>query len=107
MLQYGGVYKSSEEEIRTKSLVKVLSDNLDAVVLDLSGCNMSDMLYYVSNGYPVMAMTEGGGAVIIIGYDSKNTILYDPKDDSVYKLGMNDSKNMFEKAGNRFVTYVM
>ncbi len=107
MLQYGGVYKSSEEEIRTKSLVKVLSDNLDAVVLDLSGCNMSDMLYYVSNGYPVMAMTEGGGAVIIIGYDSKNTILYDPKEDSVYKLGMNDSKNMFEKAGNRFVTYVM
>ncbi len=107
MLQYGGVYKSSEEEIRTKSLVKVLSDNLDADVLDLSGCNLADMLYYVSNGYPVMAMTEDGGAVIIIGYDSKNTILYDPKDDTVYKLGMNDSKNMFEKAGNRFVTYVM
>ncbi len=107
MLQYGGVYKSSEEEIRTKSLVKVLSDNLDAVVLDLSGCNLSDMLYYVSNGYPVMAMTEGGGAVIIMGYDSKNTILYDPKEERVYKMGMNDSKNMFEKAGNRFVTYVM
>ncbi len=106
MLQYGGVYKSSEEEIRTKSLVKVLSDNLDAVVLDLSGCNLSDMLYYVSNGYPVMAMTEGGGAVIITGYDSKNTVLYDPKEETVYKLGMNDSKNMFEKAGNRFVTYV-
>ncbi len=106
MLQYGGVYKSSEEEIRTKSLVKVLSDNLDAVVLDLSGCNLSDMLYYVSKDYPVMAMTEGGGAVIIMGYDSKNTILYDPKEETVYKMGMNDSKNMFERAGNRFVTYV-
>ena len=53
-----------------------------------------------------MAMTEGGGAVIITGYDSKNTVLYDPKEETVYKLGMNDSKNMFEKAGNRFVTYV-
>ena len=106
MLQSGGVYKSAGEEIRTKSLVKVLSDNLEADVLDLSGCSLSDMLYYISRGYPVMAMTGEGDAVIIVGYDSKNTILYDPNKDSVYKYGMNDSKNMFEQAGNRFVTYV-
>ena len=106
MLQSGGVYKSAEEEIRTKSLVKVLSDNLDADVLDLSGCSLSDVLYYISRGYPVMAMIGEGDAVIIIGYDSKNTILYDPSKESVYKYGMNDSKNLFEKAGNRFVTYV-
>ena len=106
MLKSGGVYKSAEEEIRTKSLVKVLSDNLDADVLDLSGCNLSDMLYYVSRGYPVMAMTGEGNAVIIMGYDAKNTILYDPKEERVYKFGLNDSKNMFERAGNRFVTYV-
>lgn len=106
MLQSGGVYKSSEEEIRTKSLVRVLSDNLDADVLDLSGCELSDMLYYVSNGYPVMAMTGEGNAVIIMGYDSKNTILYDPKEERVHKLGLVDSGNMFERAGNRFVTYV-
>ncbi len=107
MLQSGGVYKSSEEEIRTKSLVRVLSDNMDADVLDLSGCSLSDVLYYVSNGTPVMAMTGEGNAVIIMGYDSKNTILYDPKQERVYKFGMNDSKYLFEKAGNRFITYVM
>ena len=106
MLQAGGVYKSAGDEIRTKSLVKVLSDNLDADVLDLSGCTLSDVLYYVSQGYPVMAMTGGGDAVIIMGYDAKNTILYDPASESVYKLGLNDSKNLFERAQNRFVTYV-
>ncbi len=106
MLQSGGVYKSSEEEIRTKSIVRVLSDNLDADVLDLSGCSLSDVLYYVSKEYPVMAMTGSGSAVIITGYDAKNTILYDPKEDRVYKYGMNDSKALFEKAGNRFITYV-
>ncbi len=106
MLQSGGVYKSSEEEIRRKSLVRVLSDNLDAEVLDLSGASLSDVLYYISRGYPVMAMTGQGSAVIITGYDSKNTILYDPGEDRVYKLGMNDSKELFEKAGNRFVTYI-
>ena len=106
MLKSGGVYKSTEEEVRTKSLVRVLSDNLDADVLDLSGCSLSDILYYVSKGTPVMAMTGEGGAVIIIGYDSKNTILYDPNEERVYKYGMNDSKSMFERAGNRFITYV-
>lgn len=106
MLKSGGVYKSSREEVRTKSLVRVLADNLDADILDLSGCSLSDILYYISGGYPVMAMTGGGGAVIIIGYDAKNTVLYDPKNETVYKMGMNDSKSMFEKAGNRFITYV-
>ena len=106
MLKSGGVYMSTEEEVRTKSLVKVLSDNLDADVLDLSGCSLSDILYYVSKGTPVMALTGEGGAVIIIGYDGKNTILYDPNEERVYKYGMNDSKNMFERAGNRFITYV-
>ena len=106
MLQSGGVYKSSEEELRRKSLVKVLSDNLEADVLDLSGVALSDVLYYISRGYPVMAMTGQGSAVIITGYDSKNTILYDPKEERVYKLGLNDSKELFEKAGNRFVTYI-
>ena len=105
MLQSAGVYKSSEEELRTKSIVRVLSDNLDADVLDLSGCSLSDVLYYPSNGTPVMAMTGDGGAVIIMGYDSKNTILYDPVQEKVYKYGMNDSKNLFEHAGNRYITY--
>ena len=95
-----------EEEIRTKSLVRVLSDNLDADVLDLSGCSLSDVLYYPSSGTPVMAMTGEGNAVIIMGYDAKNTILYDPREDRVYKLGMNDSALMFERAGNRFITYI-
>ncbi len=106
MLQSGGVYKSAEEEIRTKSLVRVLSDNLNADVLDLSGCSLSDVLYYPSSQIPVMAMTGEGNAVIIMGYDAKNTILYDPREERVYKLGMNDSANMFERSGNRFITYI-
>ena len=106
MLKYGGVYKSTEDEIRTKSIVRVLSDNLDADVLDLSGCSLDDVLYYVSHGTPVMAMTGEGKAVVIIGYDAKNTILYDPSQERVYKMGMNDSGNTFERAGNRFITYV-
>ncbi len=105
MLQAGGVYKSTQEEVRTKSLVRVLADNLDADVLDLSGCSMSDVLYYPSKGYPVMAMTDDS-ALMIIGYDGKNTILYDPNEERSYKMGLNDSEKMFENAGNRFISFV-
>ena len=106
MLQSGGVYKSSEDEIGRKSLVSVLQDNLEADVLDLSGVSLTDVLYYVSRGYPVMAMTGQDTAVIITGYDSRNTVIYDPKLGGTYKLGLNDSKELFERAGNRFITYI-
>ena len=105
MLRSGGVYKSSEDEIRTKSLVKVLSDNMDADVLDLSGCRLEDMLYYISCGTPVMALTGDRSAVIITGYEGKTVVIYDPEEETVKKMGIYECANMFERAGNRFITY--
>ena len=106
MLRSGGVYKSSEDEIRTKSLVKVLSDNMpDVDVLDLTGCKLEDMLYYVSCGTPVMALTGDRSAVIITGYEGKTVVIYDPEAEIVKKMGIYECSNMFERAGNRFITY--
>ena len=106
MLKADGVYKNTEKELMSKSLTKVLESNLDADVVDLTGCSLQDALYYVSRGYPVMAMTGRNTAVIIVGYDSKNTVLFDPVKNSIYKMGLNDSIGMFEKAGNQYISYV-
>lgn len=106
MLKADGVYKNTEKELMTKSLTEVLASNLDADVVDLSGCSLSDALYYVSRGYPVMAMSGRNESVVIIGYDEKNTILFDPVMNSIYKKGLNDSAAMFEKAGNQYISYV-
>ena len=106
MLKCDGIYKDTYAQLREKSVIDVLKDNLDANVLELSGCNLSAVLYYVSKGYPVMAIKGSGQAILIVGYDAKNTIIYDPVLGGVTKMGMNDSERLFEENGNRFITYI-
>lgn len=77
----------------------------DAVVLDLTGCTVDEILYYVSNGYPVFAMTGSNDAVLVVGYDANNVVLYDPAMGQTYKRTIADADEMFFNAGNIFFTY--
>jgi hypothetical protein len=70
----------------------------------LPGCSLSSTLYYVSNGMPVVALTETGGAVLIVGYDTQNILYYEPGKTGLTKAGMKDSITAFERAGNLFFT---
>ena len=47
-----------------------------------------------------------GTSVVIVGYDEYNTWLYDPVKKETYPYGMNDSTDLFQKAGNVFITYI-
>ena len=58
--------------------IKKLSKNLGKQVLDLTGCTLDSVLYYVSEGTPVLAKTADG-VVIIAGYDQYNTNLLKPR----------------------------
>lgn len=108
MLKSQGVYVDSSSMLMRMSVTDVLSQNVpkDTDVLELTGCNLDAVLYYVSRGYPVMALTGRGNAVLIIGYDTKNTIQYDPVTNQVQKMGLMDSAALFESNGNRFITYI-
>ena len=83
-----------------KSLKKV------GTVIDLSGCSLDSVLYEVSAQRPVIAKTGTNTSVVIVGYDEYNTYLYDPVKKETYPYGMNDSTDLFQKAGNVFITYV-
>lgn len=73
--------------------------------VDLSGCTLDEVLYFVSHGRPVIALTQNG-PVTIVGYDEYNTYLVNPGETEWYYAGLNDSTEMFEKAGNVFVGYL-
>lgn len=75
-------------------------------VLNLTGCPLESVLYMVGKGYPVIARTSDTETVVIVGYDSLNTILYYPDRQEQGYYGMNDSTALFEAAGNVFVTYM-
>lgn len=82
---------------------EILEQHADGRVLDLSGCSVSMVLYYVSQGYPVLALESSTQAELITGYDPQNIILTDPLTGEAYKKGMNDSTQMFDELGNLFV----
>lgn len=83
-----------------------LEDALGKKVIDLTGCTLEEVLYFVSNKRPVLAWT-GTESVIITGYDDYgNLILLKPGETETYFGGPQDCKTMFEEAGNRFVTYL-
>jgi hypothetical protein len=67
---------------------------------------LDDVLYYVSEGRLVIAMTNGTDAVLIYAYDTFNISVVDPKFGRTDKIGLQDSKKMFEKAGNIFISYL-
>ena len=87
---------------------KVLKKKLrkTGTVIDLSGCSLDSVLYEVSAQRPVIAKTGDNTSVVIVGYDEYNTYLYDPVKKETYPYGMNDSTDLFQKAGNIFITYI-
>lgn len=108
MLAYEGISRNSQYLLEQgKNVFTILQESLDEVqVLDLSGCSLDAVLYYVNQDIPVLVMLEDGSAVLLIGFNEMNTVVMNPETGTVYKVGMNDSREWFEENGNRFITYV-
>ena len=108
ILAYEGVVRNSEYMLRRgDSVLSILEESLeDAKILDLTGCTLDAVLYYVNRDIPVLAMMQDGSAVLLVGFNEKNTVVMNPETGSVYKVGMNDSTEWFEQNGNHFITYI-
>lgn len=108
MLEKEGINISVSALIKEGATPKeVLTNTMkDATVLDLTGCGVDETLYYVNRGTPVFAMTGSDTAVLIVGYDANNVILFDPATLATSKMGMNDADTLFRNAGNVFFTYL-
>ncbi len=108
ILKLEGIVRNTEYLLQEgESVADILSSNLeDARILDLTGCSLDAVLYYVNMDFPVLATLRDGNAVLIIGFNQYNIVLMDPVKGSVYKAGMNDSAEWFRENGNCFVTYL-
>lgn len=109
MLRLQGVSRNTEIMLnRGESVYDILNSNLsNAYILNLTGCTMDMMLYYVNQDIPVLAYMNDGTALLIIGFNEQNIVLFDPTEGTIYKKGMNDSREMFAENGNRFMTYAL
>lgn len=108
IFRFEGLVRNSEYLMEQgKTVLDVLEENLDdAEILDMTGCSLDAMLYYVNKDIPVLALLENGEAVLITGFNEYNVVIMEPASGSLYKKGMNDSAEWFEENGNCFITYI-
>ena len=107
LLSFENNYLDTTQELASgRTPYEILSEHLDGKVLDLSGCSVTMVLYYVSQGYPVLALEGGDTAELITGYDPQNVVFMNPLTGETYRRGMNDSTQLFEELGNLFVVCI-
>lgn len=75
-------------------------------VVNLKGCTLDEVLYFVSGGKPVVAMTSGGAYVVITEYTESTVTFINPANGKKETKGIAAMTKEFEAAGNTFVSYV-
>ncbi len=107
MLEYEGISRNTQVLLdRGEDVIQILEENLmGASILDLKGCGLDTVLYYVNMDIPVLALLEDGSAVLLVGFNEYNTGILNPLTGTIEKMGMNDSAELLEENGNQFITY--
>ena len=108
ILRFEGITRNSAQLLeRGQTVMDILQENLeDAQILDLTGCSLDAVLYYVNQDIPVLVMLDNGESVLVTGFNEYNVVIMQPSTGSLYKKGMNDSAQWFAENGNQFMTYV-
>lgn len=88
-----------------KSVRDILNEALPGKALDLTGCSLQQVLYYISQGHPVIVLTGETTADLMVGYDNYNITFYDPLDGTYYKKGRNDTAAYLEETGGYMFSY--
>ena len=108
ILSYEGYSRDAQTLLdQDYSAVEILEEAMPgAEILELQGCSLDSVLYYVNQDIPVLFIGDDGEAVLIVGFNDLNTVWMNPENGRVYKVGMNDSKEFFEENGNNFIAYL-
>lgn len=108
ILSYEGYSRDAQTLLdQDYSAVEILEEAMPgAEILELQGCSLDSVLYYVNQDIPVLFIGDDGEAVLIVGFNDLNTVWMNPANGRVYKVGMNDSKEFFEENGNNFIAYL-
>lgn len=86
---------------------EILESSLeDKMVLDLTGCTVEELIFYVSRQSPVFALTGNNQAVLITGYNSSSIYYYHPDTGRTESMEYEEADQWFADAGSIFFTYL-
>ena len=88
-----------------KSIYEMLASYMPETI-NLKGCTLEQVLYFVSNNKAVAVSTGTGKAVVISGYTSSQLYLFNPEKNKEVKVSRSEYEKIFKQAGNQFVSYM-
>jgi hypothetical protein len=74
--------------------------------MDLSGCELSQILYVVNQGMPVIVMTDTQHAVLLTGYNVETATFVDPDNGTERTVARDEMERMVAAGGNTFIGFV-
>ncbi|NLL73893.1 MAG: hypothetical protein GX237_10245 [Clostridiales bacterium] len=93
-------------DLINQSAYEILEEYLSEDPIRLTGTSLDQVMYFISQKRPVIAMTSRTDAVLIYGYDASNIYMVDPKQGKTIKMGIQDSQALFEEGGNVYLSYL-
>lgn len=85
-----------------ESPVEILEEAVGDRAVDLYGCTLPQVLYYLNLKQPVLAVTGDSTGYVIVGYTSNTVTLYDPATAQRMEWNMGEAETFFAERGNRF-----
>ena len=76
------------------------------MLIDARGCTLNQILYFIGQGYPVLAYLESGSYVLLNGFDQYNVSIFQPETGESIKMGLNDGAQYFQSQKNDFICAV-
>ncbi len=108
MLKQANTSKAAAAKLASgKSAYEILNEETGGRAVDLKGCILNQMLYYVNRGYPVLALTKGNQAELIVGYDIyKNLIIYDALTGENRLMPEEEAEQYYGAYGYPFISWI-
>ena len=107
MMQLEGFSQDADAMLaRGMSPAEVLNKYMmDRTVLNLSGCPMEIVYYYLNQDIPVLVQTGEESAILLTGYNSGEFVFMEPDQGTLHKVSKDTAENLFKSRNNHFITF--
>lgn len=98
--------QSAEQLSGEDSALSQLAAAIPYQVVNLAGCDLENVLYYVDLGSPVIVIMGNNSARLITAYTATDITFYDPLNQQFTEMPIKTAETLFERTGNSFISYV-
>lgn len=102
----GKSVRPSEVDGDSKYPAALMEEYCEVNPLNLTGCSTDEVLYYISQGSPVLAKYSKSRYVILMSYNSTKIRYLDPVTGKSTAVGREELSDTLKKAGNVFYSYL-